>query len=84
MRPGEAVEQPGADQRRVGVEDPGGERGHAGRLGVDRVAVGPGLALGQPGRPPPARGQLAEPDRRLLALAAEADQLDLAAGARRE
>jgi hypothetical protein len=74
MRMGETVEQPGADERRVGIVDPRQKRGYRGRPGRSAIAVGPGRALGQPGRPPPARGQLAEPDRRLLALAAQADQ----------
>ena len=40
------------------------------------VAVGPGDVFRKPRRPAPAGDELAEPDGRLLALAAQADQLD--------
>ena len=74
---GESIEQAGAKQDGSGskIKVPSGVTGSP--LAGRSVAVGPGDVLGQPGRPAAARDELAEPDRRLLALAAEADQLDL-------
>ena len=74
---GESIEQAGAEQRRVGVVDQAPGEATVRHVVAGIVAVGPGDVLGQPGRPAAARDELAEPDRRLLALAAQADQLDL-------
>ena len=74
---GKPIEQARAEEGGVGIEDQGRERSDtAARSSCRPIAVGPGDILGKPGRPAAARNELAEPDRRLLALAAEADQLD--------
>src|SRR4051812_43921549 len=65
---GEPVEEPGADQRRVGIEEPVAE-GVKSRL-RDRLPISPGRARGKHRRAASTSGEVAEPRGRLLAFAA--------------
>ncbi len=84
VRPREPVEQPRADQGRVRVEHPAVDASRRPPVYRRAVAidVGPGRPRGQARGPAadPGRRPVAKPDRRLLALAAQADDLDLEAG----
>jgi len=77
-----AVEQAGAQKRRVGIVDERSGPGHRRPAIAGVFPVGPGYVFRQPRRPALACDGLAEPDRRLFALAAQTDQLDFDVGRR--